>query len=65
MFIRSLKGSNIPIYECSPFIGRYLVNERSIPVLSIDGSKWYFAKTDLLEEVLKSMPLYLKVLDIF
>jgi hypothetical protein len=65
MFIKNLEGSNINVYGCTPFIGRYLVNERSIPVLSIDGSKWYFSKTDLLEEVLKSMPFYLKVLDIF
>jgi hypothetical protein len=65
MFIKNLQGSNIPVYKCNVFIGRYLVNERSIPLLSMEGSKWCFAKTALLDEVLESMPLYLKVLDIF
>ena len=64
MFIKDLSGINFPVYSCSPFIGRWLVNERSIPVLSID-SRWHFSRTPLLEEVLLSMPFYLKVLDIF
>lgn len=65
MFIKNLQGLNVPIYRCNSFIGKYLVNERSIPLLSIEDSKWCFAKTALLDEVIESMPFYLKVLDIF
>ena len=64
MFIKDLSGTNIPVYSCSPFIGRWLVKEHSIPVLSID-TKWHFSRTPLLEEILLLVPFYLKVLDIF
>lgn len=65
MYIRDLSGLKTPIYSCSPFIGKYLVNEKSIPVLSISNGKWHFSKTPILEEVLKFMPFYLKLLDKF
>lgn len=65
MFIKNLQGMDIPVYKCNVIIGEWLVNEKSIPVLSIKDKKWYFSKTPLLEEVLESMPLYLRMLQIF
>lgn len=65
MFIKNIKGLNIPIYSCNFLIANYLIKEKSIPLLSMNGSKYLFAETDLLKEVLEGMPFYLKVLDIF
>lgn len=65
MFIKNLQGTNIPVYKCNIIIGEWLVNEKSMPLLSIEKGRWCFSKTPLLEEVLESMPFYLKALEIF
>jgi hypothetical protein len=65
MFIRNLNGSTIPIYSCNNILGEYLVNQKSIPVLSIENGKWLFSKTHLLEEVLNGLPFYMKIIEKF
>jgi hypothetical protein len=65
MYIRDLHNTNIPIFKCNSVIGNWLVREKSIPVLNKNKNVWSFSKTSLLEEILESMPLYLKALQIF
>ena len=65
MYIKDLHNINIPTFKCNSVIGNWLVKEKSIPVLSKSKNVWIFSKTPLLDEVLESMPLYLKALKIF
>jgi len=62
MFIKNIKGLKIPIYSCNMIVGDYLIKEKSMPLLSIENSRYLFAETDLLKEVLEKMPFYLKIL---
>jgi hypothetical protein len=41
-------------------IGLYLANH-GVPLLAIEGDKYYFANTDLLSKALKSLPLWAKL----
>ena len=65
MYIDNLHKMNIPVFRCNPIIGNWLVKDKSIPVLSKDKNVWSFSKTPLLDEILESMPIYLKALQIF
>jgi hypothetical protein len=40
-------------------ISRYLENH-GVPLLAIEGDIYYFAKTDLLNDVLESSPVWIK-----
>jgi hypothetical protein len=40
-------------------ISNYLENH-GIPLLAIEGDIYYFAKTDLLDDVLKSSPVWIQ-----
>jgi hypothetical protein len=40
----------------------YLVYQYSIPILSVDGDIYWFTDNDLLQEVLKQIPFYIKLL---
>jgi hypothetical protein len=51
------------VYECNKHVMRWLVYEKSLPVLSLGkGGKYYFRKTELFNECLKDMPLHIKFL---
>jgi len=39
----------------------WLINQKSFPLLSRDGKDWIFAKTEVLEEIVKFAPFWLKV----
>lgn len=49
-------------YECGRIIMEYLVYRCNIPILGFEGDRFYFAKTHKLEDSLKRMPFYLKIL---
>jgi translation elongation factor P/translation initiation factor 5A len=50
-------------YKCSSQVAKYLILERNMPVLGVDKKYYYFADTELLREVLGSLPPLLKVID--
>jgi hypothetical protein len=45
-------------------IANYLENH-GVPLLAIEGDKYYFAETDLLNKALKSAPLWVKLAILF
>ena len=49
-------------YKCNKYVMRYLVYERSLPILSIDGEDYYFTDNDLLKECLEEMPIVIRIL---
>lgn len=49
------------IYKCNGLIATWLMREKNIPLLGRDKDKFCFAKTDLLEEVLKDIPFWLRL----
>jgi len=51
-------------YDCTPFVGKWLI-EKSFPVLSISNGRYYFSDTELLREVLSTIPIWIKVINIF
>ena len=66
MYIVNLEGLEAQTYSCNSFIGKWLQDEKSIPVLNIDKDNvWHFSKTPLLEEVLEQLPFILKLFNIF
>ncbi len=61
MFIRNIKDLNVEKhYICNKTIGNYLV-KNGIPLLSRIDDKMVFVKTNKLQEVLNSMPFYIKL----
>ncbi len=48
-------------YRCNALVAKHLVYS-GVPVLSYDDNYFYFRNTDRLNEALKNMPLYLKLL---
>lgn len=50
------------VYECSGIEAEWLMFEKKLPLLSStkDG-KYYFAKTDSLNDALEEIPFWLKV----
>lgn len=54
-----------PEYKCNKYVMEYLVFEKSIPMMGLDSTGFYFKKNDVLEECLENMPLHLKFLSIF
>jgi len=53
-------------YECGESIKNYLVFQCGIPILSHDGAgKYYFSKTDKLEQSIKKIPFGIKIKALF
>ena len=49
-------------YECGESIKNYLVFQCGIPILSHDGAgKYYFSKTDKLNQSIKKIPFGIKI----
>ena len=63
MYIRNVSDMG-KTYSCTPFIGKW-IQEKNFPVLSIFGGRYYFADTELLREVISTIPVWMKILDIF
>lgn len=50
-------------YKCNKIISNYLIYEKKMPVFDVEKNFYYFVRTALLEEILGSMPLWLKLID--
>lgn len=53
------------IYWCNGLIAEWLIFEKHFPLLCRQGRLSGFAKTKELEEILKSLPFWLRVTKIF
>lgn len=52
------------LYKCNEIVAHWLIYH-GVPIFSQDKYYCYFSKTELLEEKLKNLPLWLKILQIF
>jgi hypothetical protein len=50
-------------YACGNLTAKFLIYQKNLPLLSRVGKVWYFAKTEALEEALKALPLWLKLME--
>ena len=63
MYIKNVSDMK-KTYNCTPLVGKWLI-EKNFPVLSISNGTYYFSDSELLREVLLTMPMWIKVLNIF
>ena len=52
-------------FKCNKILADYLIYEKKLSLLSLDNGYFNFAKTKLLEEILESLPFWLKILNKF
>jgi hypothetical protein len=52
-------------FKCKKLLANYLQYERNLPLLSVDSDYYYFVDNDLLQEILESLPWWLKLLKNF
>jgi hypothetical protein len=50
-------------YKCVKMIADYLIYEKNLPVFDVDKNFYYFRESELLDEILGSMPIWLKLID--
>lgn len=50
-------------YRCKRILANYLIYDKNLPVLDVDKNYWYFNDNDLLQEILESLPWWLKLLN--
>lgn len=55
MFVQNFTFIKGGVFICSKKVGEYLIS-RNIPQLSRDGDKFIFSKTDLLDEIVETLP---------
>ena len=63
-----LNPDSIPkekIYWCNGIISNYLIFTKHFPLLTKKGRMFGFAITNLLEDVVRELPFYLKVTKCF
>jgi hypothetical protein len=48
-------------YCCSRIVASFLIYQKHLPLLSRDGEKWYFAKTEELGKAIKEIPFWMKI----
>jgi len=54
------------LYECNRYVRDWLISKHLFVFgMKGDGSRWYFRKTEKLEQALKKMPFRIKVLSAF
>jgi len=54
------KGKKHP---CNKRVADFLIYKKQLPLLARVGEVWYFAKTEALEEALKALPFWLKLVE--
>ena len=59
MYIRNVDAIKNQ-FKCGKLIALFLCEEKGLPVLGQDEQYYYFSNTDLLKEVLKNAPFYIK-----
>jgi hypothetical protein len=52
-------------FRCKQVIGEYLIYKLGLPVLSIKNNFYYFIDNDELREIIKGLPLWLKIMLFF
>jgi hypothetical protein len=52
-------------YSCNKFIADYLIYEKHLSLLGQKGDVYYFTYSTELVEILKNLPIWLKVMKIF
>ena len=52
-------------YKCNKIMADYLVYDRHLPILGLVGKDYYFSDTPSLQEILQSIPLWLKIAKLF
>ena len=69
MYIVDIDNSSIPeekIYKCGSVVKDHLIMKCNLPLFGITKSgRWCFARTQKLEECLRELPLYLKIIEMF
>jgi hypothetical protein len=59
MYIRN-PSSISKTLKFNSIIGKYIIN-KGVPVVSIENGKYLFTDTNKLQEVVQSLPFYLKI----
>jgi len=54
--------SFMPTFKCHKLLANYLIYDKHLPVLDVDNNYWYFNDNALLQEILESLPLWLRLL---
>jgi hypothetical protein len=52
-------------YRCNKRMANYLMYDRNLPLLGVSGKNYYFAETELLKEILKQVPVWVRFLNKF
>lgn len=65
MIINPEKLEGVNLYMCKKPVMEYLVYKCNIPVLSYDHAFYYFAITEKLKACRKTMPLSVKIRELF
>ena len=50
-------------FKCKEKLAEYLMFEKHFPIFDIQDEYYYFVYTDLLEEVLKGLPLWTRIVN--
>ena len=59
-----INSDNLPperLYKTNGVIANWLMTQKSMPLLSRENGSFIFADTELLREVLKDLPFYLRI----
>jgi hypothetical protein len=49
-------------FKCNKTLANYLIYELHFPLLGLEGKNYYFTNNELLQECLKNLPLWLKIM---
>lgn len=53
---------SMPTFKCKKKIADYLIYEKNLSVLDVDNDYYYFNDNELLKEILKNAPIWIKLL---
>jgi hypothetical protein len=56
---------SMPTFKCRKTLANYLIYDKNLPVLDVDKNYYYFCDNDLLQEILKNAPIWIKLLIYF
>ena len=55
----------MPTFKCKKLLANYLMYEKNLSLLNVYKNYWYFNDDDLLQEILESLPWWLRLLKNF
>jgi hypothetical protein len=53
---------HMPTFKCRKILANYLIYEKNLSVLDVDNDYYYFNDNELLKEILKNAPIWIKLL---